>query len=316
MSTEMSQEQARVGFCAIVGLPNVGKSTLVNAVLGKRLLATSNKPQTTRNRIIGVHNGELDGEPTQVIFVDTPGVQRGKGALRKYMRDEVLAATGDCDVAILMVDASDWRQGSPQALAGGEAKTLLDALDKSEVPVVLALNKVDAIKTKDGLLPIIASYAETGKFAAIVPISALTGDGTEELVNEVAKHLPEGPRLFPEEMYTDRAERFLASELIREQLFRQLGAEIPYATACVVERWDEREDKGDVVIDAVIYVERDSQKAIVIGKGGARIRAVGEKARAAISELLGCPAHVKLFVKVSRNWSRDARGLRTMGYEK
>lgn len=317
MVGQEQSERTRVGFCAIVGRPNVGKSTLLNQLLGKRLVAVSNKPQTTRNRIIGVMNLEIgeESQPSQIVFVDTPGVQKGKGALRKFMQDEVLAAAADCEVAVLVVDVADPEQRSPEGLARGATGALRQALAQGGAKLVLALNKVDRLADKESLLPVLEAFGATGDYQAIVPISALKGQGTEQLAEEVAKLLPEGPKLFPEEMYTDRAERFLAAELIREQLFRQLGDEVPYATACQVERWEERQDQGDVVIHAIIFVERDSQKGIVVGKGGQRIRSVGEKARHAISELLGCPAHVKLFVKVSSNWSRDARGLQDMGYE-
>jgi len=315
MAADTQSESTRVGFCAIVGLPNVGKSTLLNQLLGKRLVAVSDKPQTTRNRIIGVLNLEADSGPAQIVFVDTPGLQQGKGALRKFMRDEVLAATGDCDAAVLVVDVSRTDQRTPEALARGELGVLHKALKAASAPTILALNKVDQLDDKAVLLPLLEAFAATGEYAAIVPMSAKRGQGTEALAREVAAILPPGPRLFPEEMYTDRAERFLAAELIREQLFRQLGDEVPYATACMVEAWNERVDKGDVVIHAVIFVERDSQKAIVVGKGGQRIRTVGERAREAIGELLGCPVHLKLFVKVKSNWSREPGGIRDLGYD-
>jgi len=315
MAANNQLETTRVGFCAIVGLPNVGKSTLLNQLLGKRLVAVSDKPQTTRNRIIGVLNVEPDDGPAQIVFVDTPGLQKGKGALRKFMRDEVMAATGDCDAAVLVVDISRKDQRSPEALSSGELGVLHKALQAASAPTVLVLNKVDQIEDKATLLPLIEAFGAAGHYAAIVPMSAKRGQGVDALAGEVAKLLPAGPRLFPEEMYTDRAERFLAAELVREQLFRQLGEEVPYATACVVESWNERPDKGDVVIDAVIFVERDSQKAIVVGKGGQRIRTVGERAREAIGELLGCPVHLKLFVKVKSNWSREPDGIRDLGYE-
>ena len=304
----------KAGFCGILGLPNVGKSTLLNRALGLRLAAVSARPQTTRNRIVGVHNiaGEIDA---QIVLVDTPGIQQGKGALRRYMREQALAAVGDCDVALLMVDVTDYRQRDPARLAESPAALLAHALGAASTPAILAVNKIDQLADKAELLPIMAAYDALGSYAEIRPISARTGDGVDELVAAIARRLPEGPRLFPEDMYTDRAERFLAAELIREQLFRQLGQELPYASAVVVDSFRERADKGDIVIEAVVYVERESQKGMVVGKGGHRIKSVGERARKAISQLFGCPVHVVLQVKVSADWSRGERGIRDMGYE-
>ncbi len=316
------EEDAHVGFCAILGLPNVGKSTLLNRILGVRLAAVSPKPQTTRNRILGVHNLQLDPPPdderaagaAQIVFLDTPGMQSGKGALRRYMREQALAAAGDCDVALLVADISSRRQRVPDP-DDRDAAALAAAVAAAEVPVILALNKVDRVADKSELLPAIAAYAETGLYAAIVPISARTGSGVSGLEREIAVRLPLGPRLFPEEMYTDRAERFLAGELVREQLFLQLGQELPYAAAVVVETFTERADRGDVVIEAAVCVERTSQKPIVVGKGGQRIKQIGERARKSIAQLLGCPVHLKLFVKVVEGWSQKNRSIRDMGYE-
>lgn len=299
------------GFCAILGLPNVGKSTFLNHVLGIKLVAVSPKPQTTRNRIIGVKNTP----DAQVVFVDTPGIQIGANALRRFMREEALGAAGDCDAALLMVDISDPRQRAPERLDQGPAAALAEALGVIKAPVVLALNKVDRLHDKQELLPIIAAYAATERYKAIVPISARAGDGVDRVLAEVSALLPVGPRLFPEEMYTDRAERFLAGELVREQLFVQLGQELPYSTAVVVEEFEERKDKRDVAIGATIYVERESQKRIVVGKGGARIKEVGQRARLEIGKLLGCEVHLRLFVKVEPAWSSGEGGLRRMGYE-
>ena len=304
--------EIRAGFCAIVGLPNVGKSTLLNRILGQRLAAVSPKPQTTRNRIVGIHNAP----GVQIAFVDTPGIQAGTGALRRYMRDEALTAAGETDVALLMIDAADRRDRQPGRLAEPDAAPLAEQLRGRAV--VVALNKIDRVAKPD-LLPLIAGWDEWAKAQGgateIVPISALTGDGVDRLVAAIAGKLPEGPALFPEDMVTDRAERFLAGELIREQLFHQLGQELPYAAAVVVESFEERAEKKDVLIGAVIVVERDSQKAIVVGKGGARIKQLGIAAREAVSELLGCPVHLNLHVKVVPDWSRGERGIRQLGYE-
>lgn len=304
----------RAGFVGILGLPNVGKSTLLNRVLGLRLAAVSSRPQTTRNRILGVHNisGDIDA---QLVMLDTPGIQQGKGALRRYMREQALAAVGDCDIALLMVDASDERQRDPERLADSAAALLADALAGVKTPAFLAVNKIDRLNDKAELLPIMQAYDALDRYTEILPISAKSGDGVDALVAAIAEHLPEGPKLFPEDMYTDRAERFLAGELVREQLFRQLGQELPYASAVVVESFRERSAKGDIVIEAIVYVERESQKGMVVGKGGHRIKAVGERARKAISQLFGCPVHLVLRVKVSADWSRGDRGIRDMGYE-
>jgi GTPase len=305
---------SRAGTCAILGLPNAGKSTLLNRFLGMRLCAVSSRPQTTRNRVLGVRNAVVDGEPAQLIFLDTPGAQRGENALRRYMREQTLAAAGECDVALLLLDAADPQQRSPAGLPEHESRAIDEILAAVRAPLILALNKVDRLP-KPALLPMLEAWAAGDRFQELVPISALAGDGLDRLERAVAQRLPEGPALYPEDMVTDRAERFLAAELVREQLFRQLGEELPYATAVVVEDWSERPERGDVVVNATIFVERDSQKGIVVGKGGQRIKAIGAAGRKAIADLLGCPVHLVLHVKVAPNWSRDGGGLRHMGYE-
>jgi GTP-binding protein Era len=322
-ATAETAGNVRVGFCAMVGLPNAGKSTLLNRVLDRRLAAVSRKPQTTRNRILGVFNTVLPRDPdqaAQLIFLDTPGIQHGEGALRRFMRDQSLGAVGDSDVILLMVDVADPHQRDPERFCQPDAKALVQALERGSAPVVLALNKIDALRDKQALLPVIEAYAQAPLFSAkpfsdIIPLSARTGEGVPELVQAVGQRLPVGPRLFPEDMVTDRAERFLAAELIREQLFHQLGQELPYATAVVVDSIREHAARDDVTVSATIYVERDSQKGMVVGKGGRRIKQIGQHGREAISQLFGCPVHVKLYVKVATNWSRVERGIREMGYE-
>lgn len=306
-----------VGFCALLGLPNAGKSTLLNRVLGRRLSAVSRKPQTTRNRIRGVHNRTLDGDDAsaQIIFVDTPGIQKGTGALRGYMRTQSLGAVGDSDVSLLIVDVSDRSQRAPQRFRQPDTQELMQALENASSPVFLALNKIDTLSGKEALLPILDAYAALDVFDDLVPIAAKTGAGVSRLIERIGRALPVGDRLFPEDMITDRAEKFLAGELIREQLFRQLGQELPYATAVVVESLMEFPGRDDVTVSALIYVERESQTGIVIGKGGRRIKEVGTRSRAAITELFGCPVHVKLHVKVANNWTRLEQGIRRMGYE-
>lgn len=306
---------AHAGTCAILGLPNVGKSTLINRLVGVRLMAVSPKPQTTRNRVMGVVNRKRPGESSQIVFVDTPGVQIGKGPLRRFMREEALSAALECDVALLLLDVTRADQRDPSRLSAGPARDLVDTLAEFSGPIVLGLNKIDRLPDKAELLPILESFAADDRYRALVPISARRGRGVDALVAEIAGALPPGPPLFPTEMLTDAAERFLAGELIREQLFHQLGDELPYASAVQVESFRERE-RGDVEISAIIVVERDSQKGIVIGKGGARIRSVGERARAAIAELFGCPVHLRLFVKVLANWSSEENALRELGYER
>jgi len=305
---------SRAGTCAILGLPNAGKSTLMNRVLGMRLCAVSPRPQTTRNRLLGVKNTTAGGAPAQIVFLDTPGAQRGENALRRYMRDQTLSAAGEADIAVLLVDAAEPEQSAPARLGDGDRRAIEEILTAVKAPVLLALNKVDRV-AKPALLPMLEAWSASGRFEELVPISALSGDGVERLEAAIAARLPEGPALFPEDMVTDRAERFLAGELVREQLFRQLGEELPYATAVVIDQFSERAEKGDVVISASIFVERESQKGIVVGKGGQRIKAIGESGRAAISQLLGCPVHLLLHVKVAPNWSRDGGGIRSMGYE-
>jgi GTP-binding protein Era len=306
-------DDVRAGFCAIVGLPNVGKSTLLNRVLGRKLVAVSAKPQTTRDRILGVHTIELPGEPpghAQIAYIDTPGVQDGRGPLRRYMRDAAIAAAVDADVVLLIVDATDKKGRMPQRMAEADAQALGDA--SKAHPLIVALNKVDRVGKPD-LLPVIEAWTTAQPGVEVVPISAVTGDNVDALERVIAQRLPAGPPLFPADMVTDRSPQFIAQEIIREQLYHQLGKELPYACAVQVETWTER--KGEIVVGAVIIVERDSQKAIVVGRAGSRIKELGIAARTALAEALGKPVHLSLFVKVLEEWSREERELHKLGYK-
>jgi GTP-binding protein Era len=311
------------GKVAILGRPNVGKSTLMNRIVGEKLAIVSPKPQTTRDRILGVWTGELP-DPTggpplagQIAFVDTPGVHQARSALNKYMVEQAFAALGDVDAILLVVEAGE---GS----ASGALPAAASAVDPSEArilaeskaarkPIVVALNKVDKVKDKGRLFPLLERWNERGPFAALVPICATRGKGVEGVIRELLRVLPPGPPLYDPETLTDRSERFLASELVREQLLARLRQELPYASAVLVENWEER-PQGDVVIDATIVVERESQKAIVVGKSGAMIKEVGASARAEISRLLGRPAHLRLHVKVAPDWTESAESIARLGY--
>jgi GTP-binding protein Era len=290
------------GTVAILGRPNVGKSTLLNAVVGQKLAIVTPKPQTTRNRIVGVWNGPAG----QIVFVDTPGVHGATKELNRFMVNEALSAIPEVDAALLLVDAADQRPGDAEA-------EILRGLEDARRPVVLAINKVDALKDKKALLPLLEAWEKRGPFAALVPISALRESNLDRLLQQLCRLLPSGPPLYGPDMLTDRTERFLAAELVREQLFLRLRQELPYAVAVVIEEWQERAG-GDVVIDATIVVERDSQKAIVLGKGGSMIRDVGTQARAEIGALLQRPAHLKLHVKVIPDWTTSPHALAQLGY--
>ena len=311
-------DDIRAGFCAIVGLPNVGKSTLLNHILDRHLVAVSAKPQTTRDRILGVHTFALpageagsDAEPAQaqIAYVDTPGVQDGRGALRRYMREAALAAAADADVVLLIVDATFRKGRMPDRMNEPDTQAIAEALRAKAF--VIALNKVDLV-AKPELLPVIEAWVKAHPSAEVVPISAATCDNVDALERVIASKLPAGPALFPPEMVTDRSPQFIAQEIIREQLYHQLGKELPYACAVQVETWTER--KGELVIGAVIVVERESQKPIVVGKAGSRIKELGIAARAALAPALGKPVHLSLFVKVRDSWSQTERDLRELGY--
>jgi GTP-binding protein Era len=291
------------GTVAILGRPNVGKSTLLNKLVGEKLAIVTPKPQTTRNRIVGVWNGAGG----QIVFVDTPGVHGAKKELNRFMVGEALGLIADVDAALLVVEAGDEQPGDAE-------KEILRGLAAERRPVVLAVNKVDKVKDKTVLLPRLAAWERAGDFRAIVPLSALSGVNVEPVARELCKLLPEGPPLYGPDTLTDRTERFLAAELVREQVFLLLRQEIPYAVAVVIEGWEERGDSADVVITATIVVERDSQKAIVVGKGGAMIREIGTRARHQITDLLQRPAHLKLTVSVEPEWTTSPAALARLGY--
>jgi GTPase len=290
------------GTVAILGRPNVGKSTLLNRIVGEKLAIVTPKPQTTRNRILGVYNQEDRG---QIVFVDTPGVHGAKKELNRFMVQEALGIIPDVDAALLVIEAGTERPGDAE-------DAILRALAEARRPVILAINKVDTLKDKSSLLPVLERWNERKELRALVPISASKGTNVDRLVNELWALLPAGPPLYGPEMLTDRTERFLSSELIREQLFLALRQEVPYAVAISIDNWEER--AADVVISATIIVERESQRAIVLGKGGAMIREVGTRARAAIGELLQRPAHLKLHVKIQPDWTTSPQALAELGY--
>jgi GTP-binding protein Era len=289
------------GFIAIVGPPNVGKSTLLNRVVGKKIAIVSPKPQTTRNRITGVYH-----EPgCQMVFVDTPGIHSTRTPLHKSMVSSAQSAFKEVDLLVLMIEMLH-----PQA---PEIPMILAGIRKSRKPSVLVINKIDR-GPKEKLLPIIARYGETHSFRSINPISALTGDGVEALLRELKSMLREGPAFFPEDVETDQPESFFVSEMIREKVFLHTRQEMPYSSAVTVERLEDVPGRDLVTVSAKIHVESESQKGILIGRGGRMIKKIGQTAREDLEELFGSHVFLELLVTVDKNWSRDPRSLRRLGY--
>ncbi len=291
----------RSGYVAIVGRPNVGKSTLLNRLIGQKISITSARPQTTRHRILGISTRP----DAQIVYIDTPGLHLGsRRAMNRIMNRAAASTLEEADLALFVVEVSKWTDEDEHALG---------LLREAGIPVVLVINKVDRLADKTRLLPYIASLRDRHDFVEVVPVSALKGIQVTEVEDMIARLLPEGPPLFPEDQITDRSERFLVAELVREQLMRRLGQEVPYGTTVEIEKYTEEE--GLVRIAALIWVERDSHKAIVIGKGGQMLKAIGQDARLAIERLLGTRVYLQLWVKVKENWSDDERALRGFGYE-
>ena len=296
----MPKKEFRSGYVALVGRPNAGKSTLLNRLVGEKIAAVSNKPQTTRHRILGI----VSRDEGQIVFVDTPGVHKPGHLLNRRMMAAVQDAILSVDLIVLMRDAS--------TSTGNGDKFVLDLVKQSERPAILALNKVDKIREKTELLSLIAQYAERHDFLEIVPISAAKGESVDILLDVITEHLPPGEALFPEDEMTDQPMRHIAAEMVREKILISTGEEIPYVTGVVTEVFDESED--DITrIFCAIYVERPSQKKIVIGKMGARIKDIGTKAREDIEKMLGKKVFLKLFVKVVDDWRNRARDLDEMG---
>jgi len=289
------------GFISILGRPNVGKSTLFNRILDEKIAIVTKKPQTTRNRILGIKNVEGG----QLIFLDTPGIHKGRSELNQRMLETAVASGRDADVLLFMTEAT-----SPLI---EEDREMIESLKGSRGLPFLVINKIDVVK-KETLLPMMDQYQKLHPFEKIIPISAIDGEGVNILLDETLKALPESPPYFPEDMITDQTERFLVSEIIREKVIQQSYQEIPYSTAVTIEEFKEHPEKNLVVIKGTIYVERDSQKKILIGKGGQKLKQIGETARKEVEFLLGMRVFLELWVKVERNWTRDPRVLNQLGY--
>ncbi|MDA8160799.1 MAG: GTPase Era [Desulfobacteraceae bacterium] len=292
------QEFLRSGLVAVAGPPNAGKSTLLNNLLGQKISIVSPKPQTTRNRVLGV----LNGPGYQLVLLDTPGLHGGTIALNAEMRRVALETLAEADLVLFLLDAT-----APPPKPGGE---LAEYLAGIKTPVLLGLNKIDLLR-REKLLPLIAACQNLREFTAVVPLSARSGDGLPALLDEITRLLPEGPRYFPDDIPTDVTVRSLAAEIIREKVFLLTGQEVPYSTAVVIDRFEEGERL--TTIDATIVIERDSQKAIVIGKKGAKLKEIGTAARLDIETMLDARVLLKIWVKVVKNWSRDPRLVRELG---
>lgn len=289
-----------VGMVAIIGRPNVGKSTMVNALVGERVSITSRKPQTTRDRVLGVRTDD----DAQYIFIDTPGFQRRhRSALNRRMNATVTAALADVDAVVLVIEASGWTEGDQQMVS------LLPASGS----VILAINKSDLLIERERLLPLMADSMQRYPFRAIVPVSAEKSRQLDDLLKEIRPLLPLGLPLFDADQYTDRSVRFLAAEAVREKAYRLLGDELPYGIAVTIDRWDE--SRATPQIAATLIVERDAHRPIVIGKDGTKLREISRLARADIEQMLGKPVFLEVWVSVRRGWSDDVRALKSLGYE-
>ena len=291
----------RAGLVTLIGRPNVGKSTLVNRLVGAKVSITSRRPQTTRHRILGIKS---DAD-SQIVYVDTPGLNAARGSgMDRYMGRITSGSIDGVDVVALVIAASGWRAEDEPALALARA---------SQAPVILVINKVDMLDDRAQLLPLIQQSTAKANFADVVPVSARTRSNLGELERVIRQHLPEQPPIYPADQLTDRSERFLAAELVREQVFNAYGQEVPYSSTVQIEQF--RRTKGKLRVDAVIWVEKEGQKAILIGKNGARLKEVGTRARRAMETFFGGHVYLGLWVKVREGWSDDETALRRFGYE-
>ena len=297
----MVKEGFRCGYIAVVGRPNVGKSTMINTLIGEKVSITSKKPQTTRNRVLGV----VSNDNAQFVFVDTPGFQTKYGnALIRGMNRSVRSTLSDTDVVVMLIESNGWR---------AEDEKVLQLLDKNAKNVILAINKTDLLKQRDSLLPLMAQSMEKFPFAAIVPVSAEKARQLEDLMSEIEKLLPENPPFFDPDIYTDKSPRFLAAEIIREKAFRLLGDELPYGIAVTIDKWQEDDKHAEII--ATLIVEREAHKGIVIGAQGEKLREISRLARQDISDMLGKSTYLEVWVRVRKGWNDDARALKSLGYE-
>ncbi|MCH7898471.1 MAG: GTPase Era [Proteobacteria bacterium] len=297
----MSDQEYRCGFVAVVGRPNVGKSTLINSIMGSKISIVTAKPQTTRHRILAVHTSKT----VQILFVDTPGIHRNTGkAMNKLMNRTAISALMDADLILFVVEASRWTE---------EDDDVLRRVIKSGIPTIALLNKVDNVHPREALLERLSEMALRHEFSELMPISAKKGDNLAVLLDAIPPFLPESPALFPEQMRTDRSREFHAAEVVREKLTLMLHQELPYGLTVQIERFEQEKDR--IAINAIIWVERDSQKGIVVGKGGSRLKQVGTAARVDLKNQLGQPVHLELWVKVKQNWADSIKDLHSLGFD-
>lgn len=288
------------GYVAIVGRPNVGKSTLLNHLIGQKISITSRRPQTTRHRILGIWTQD----ETQIIFVDTPGLHRQEArSINRYMNRAAASSVQDVDAIVWVIEGLQWTD---------DDELVLERLKDVKAPVFLFINKVDKIHPKEKLLPHLISLQSKREFAEIIPGSAEKGSNLDTLLKTLSKRMPENTHLYAEDEVTDRSQRFLAAELVREKIMRSLGAEVPYSATVAIEQF--KEEEGRFIIHAAIWVERDGQKAILIGESGAKLKQIGTDARLEMAQMFGVPVHLELWVKVKSGWADDDRALRSLGY--
>lgn len=294
-------EGFKCGYVAVVGRPNVGKSTLINRIVGEKVSITSKKPQTTRDRVLGVYTEE----DAQYVFVDTPGFQTKIGSqLIRRMNRTVRSTLGEVDAVIFVIESSGWKPADLE---------VLKLLPKDAENVVLVLNKTDLCTSRDKLLPLMQESMQKFPFAAIVPVSAEKGRQISDVLDEVKKFLPESVPYFDPDMYTDKSPRYMVAEAIREKAFRLLGDELPYGVAVTIDKWQEDEEQAEII--ATLIVERESHKPIVIGEGGAKLREISRLARADVQDMLGKRVYLEVWVRVRKGWSDDVKALKTLGYD-
>ena len=298
----MVENKHRTGFAALVGRPNVGKSTLMNGMIGEKISIMSDRPQTTRNKIMGI----FSADHAQIMFLDTPGVHKPLHKLGEYMNQAAIGALNQVDVILFVVDACEKK--------GAGERFIIEHLKRVKTPVLLVINKIDKLEDKSKLLEIMSSYRDDLNFDAVVPVSALEKEGFAELQEEIVRRLPEGPSLFPEDELTDQPMRVIAAEMIREKVLRNTHDEVPHAIAVEVDEFKERSN-GNIFIRATIFVERESQKGIVIGAKGSLLKKIGQEARQDIENLTGCGVFLDLWVKVQADWRNKSKVLKELGYK-